>query len=279
MNIDEMLLALRGRCPFRQYIPSKPAKYGLKVFAVCDAKTYYTSNLEIYPGKQNDGPYNLSNSPSDVVKRLVEPIKGSNRNVVMDNWFMSVPLMSCLLNDFSLTCLGTLKKNKKELPKEFIQTKKRHVHDTYFGFQRDTTIISYISKRGKVVLVASTMHHDAKIDRESGAKKKPEMITDYNSTKCGVDIVDQMTGTYSVSRRTNRWPLCIFFGLLNIGGLNAFVIHKTRSDANNLVRKDFLKILAVIMIQLYLHERVVISNIPQHIKNRIRAIIPSRATA
>ena len=30
LTIDEMLLAFRGRCKFRQYISSKPAKYGLK---------------------------------------------------------------------------------------------------------------------------------------------------------------------------------------------------------------------------------------------------------
>lgn len=111
-----MLLAFRGRCPLRQYLPSKPAKYGLKILATCDSKSYYTSNLEIYAGKQPDGPYQISNSPIDVVKRLVDPIKGSNRNVVMDNWFMSIPLATELLDYFSLTCLGTLRKNKKEIP-------------------------------------------------------------------------------------------------------------------------------------------------------------------
>lgn len=240
VTIDEILLAFRGRCPFRQYLPSKPAKYGLKIFAVCDAKTYYTSNLEIYAGKQNDGPNQISNSPSDVVKRLVDPIKSFHRNIVMDNWFMSVSLMTDLLDNFGLTCLGTLRKNKKEIPPEFTQTRGRQEHETYFGFQNNTTLLSYVPKRGKLVLLASTMHHDAKIDVETGEQKKPEMITDYNILKCGVDVVDQMTGTYSVSRRTQRWPLCIFFGLLNIGGLNAYVIQKAMLPSDNFTRRDFL---------------------------------------
>lgn len=155
VTIDEMLLPFRGRCAFRQYLPSKPAKYGLKVLAVCDSNTFYTSNLEIYAGTQNDGPYQVSNSPSDVVKRLVVPIKGSNRNVVMDNWFMNVPLMTELLVDYSLTCLGTLKKNKKEIPLVFTQTRGREEHSSYFGFQNDATLVSYVPKRGKVVLLAS----------------------------------------------------------------------------------------------------------------------------
>lgn len=31
VTIDEMLLAFRGRCPFRSYLPNKPAKDGLSV--------------------------------------------------------------------------------------------------------------------------------------------------------------------------------------------------------------------------------------------------------
>ncbi|GBP60452.1 PiggyBac transposable element-derived protein 4 [Eumeta japonica] len=48
LTIDEELVALRGHCKFRQYLPSKPAKYGIKIFALVDATTYYSWNLEIY---------------------------------------------------------------------------------------------------------------------------------------------------------------------------------------------------------------------------------------
>ena len=36
--VDEQLVAFRGRCGFRQYIPSKPAKYGKKGAAEAPAK-------------------------------------------------------------------------------------------------------------------------------------------------------------------------------------------------------------------------------------------------
>ena len=39
-TIDEMLVGFRGRCGFRQYIPSKPNKYGIKIYALVDAKMY-----------------------------------------------------------------------------------------------------------------------------------------------------------------------------------------------------------------------------------------------
>ena len=31
MTVDERLVCFRGRCSFRQYIPSKPGKYGIKI--------------------------------------------------------------------------------------------------------------------------------------------------------------------------------------------------------------------------------------------------------
>ena len=36
VTIDETLVPFRGRCSFKQYMPSKPAKYGLKFCCLCD---------------------------------------------------------------------------------------------------------------------------------------------------------------------------------------------------------------------------------------------------
>jgi hypothetical protein len=41
----------RGRCPFRQYIPSKLAKYRIKIWAACDDASSYVWNLQVYTGK------------------------------------------------------------------------------------------------------------------------------------------------------------------------------------------------------------------------------------
>jgi hypothetical protein len=68
VTIDEKLEALRGRCGFKHNIPSKPNKYGIKIYDLFDAKVLYTFNLEVYAGKQPDGLYQVSNKPADVVK-------------------------------------------------------------------------------------------------------------------------------------------------------------------------------------------------------------------
>ncbi|KRX28240.1 hypothetical protein T07_10034 [Trichinella nelsoni] len=51
ITVDEQLTPFRCRCPFRQYMLKKPAKYGINVWILCDAKTSYAWNMQIYPGK------------------------------------------------------------------------------------------------------------------------------------------------------------------------------------------------------------------------------------
>uniref|UniRef100_A0A1Y1K4Z8 PiggyBac transposable element-derived protein domain-containing protein n=1 Tax=Photinus pyralis TaxID=7054 RepID=A0A1Y1K4Z8_PHOPY len=270
LTIDEQLVAFRGRCPFRQYIPSKPAKYGIKIFALVDCDNMYTINLEIYAGVQPDGPYKVSNSPSDVVQRLVEVVKGTYRNITMDNWFSSIPLALDLKRDFKLTMLGTLKKNKREIPPELISVRDRPINSSQFAFQNNCTLVSYVPKKNKNVLVLSTTHDDDKIDVDTS---KPMMIVDYNNSKYGVDVVDQMCGSYNVSRSTRRWPLTIFYDIMNIGGINAMVLYHLNHSEEKIIRKDFLRTLAMSMIKPQIRRRLQIDSIPKQLKVKCSFIL------
>lgn len=260
MTIDEMLVPFKGRCNFIQYIPNKPAKYGLKVFALCDSETFYTANLEVYCGQQPEGPYKKSNSPTDIVHRLVEPYKGKNRNLTCDNWYTNYPLAKSLLKDH-ITLVGTLKKNKREIPIELLPYKARPVKSSIFAFQKDVTLVSYSAKKNKAVVLLSTMHDDDKLDSKT---EKPDIVMFYNSTKGGIDCVDQMCGNYSVSKRTRRWPLVIFFQLLNIGGLNANILYNTLHPSQK--RRIFMKNLSLSLMKPHLESRAQIQNLPMDVK-------------
>lgn len=138
-TLDEMLWAFRGRCRFRMYIPKKPARYGLKIFALTDSRTAYVANLEIYAGTQPDGPYKISNKKSDVVERMCEPIHNSGRNFTIDNWFSSIEVMKRMLMQYRLTIVGTFRRDAKGIPSEFT-AKNREIYSSLFGFNEDMTI-------------------------------------------------------------------------------------------------------------------------------------------
>lgn len=272
-TIDEKLEGFRGRCSFRQYIRNKPSKYGIKIFMLSDSRTYYTNNMEIYAGTQPDGVYQVSNSAQDVVKRMVQPITGTNRNITIDNWFTSIPLALDLLKTHKLTLVGTLRRDKREVPSDFVTTKHKEVFSSRFGFHPEKmTLVSYVPNKKKVVLCLSTMHYDNKIDESTGEQKKPELITFYNATKGGVDVVDRMCSNYSVSRTSNRWPLTIFYCLLDIAGINSQVIYN--SNTNDMMsRRTFLKALGKELIQTHLRTRLEIVTLPKELRSRIAFVL------
>ena len=275
-TIDEMLESFRGRCKFRVYISNKPAKYGIKIYALVDAKTFYSCNLEIYAGKQPVGPFNLSNSATDVVKRIARPILNTGRNITMDNYFTSIPLLDELKNTYRTTAVGTLRKNKKEIPPFFLSTKDRPMPSSVFGFGEDMTILSYVPKKKtkKIVLMLSSLHHDDKIDQETGTEAKPEIVTFYNSTKGGVDVVDQKKEDYSVSRITSRWPMRLFFSILNIAGINAQIIYKANTKTL-IVRRTFLKEVALELVKPHILRRICMENISSDLKFLMKRFVPA----
>lgn len=107
--------SFRGKCAFKPYIPSKFARYLVKIQTLCGARTWYSLNKEVF---------NLSNSSMDVVMRLVQSMIGSGRNVTADNWFSSIPLTEELLNK-RISFVGTLrKKTNRSYLKNFLMSKK-----------------------------------------------------------------------------------------------------------------------------------------------------------
>ena len=110
VTIDELLLAFRGRCLFKVYMPSKPGKYGIKVWSMVDASNAYLLNAQIYKGKGPCGPER--HQAKRVVKDLTTPILNSGRNIACGNFFTDFSLAVELLEK-KLTILGTLRKNKR----------------------------------------------------------------------------------------------------------------------------------------------------------------------
>nr|CAI5854466.1 unnamed protein product [Callosobruchus analis] len=51
--------------------------------------------------------------------------------------------------------------------------------------KKDSTLVSYCSRRNKVLLILSTIHFDEAIDSLTGEAQKPEMVTFYNNTEVG----------------------------------------------------------------------------------------------
>jgi hypothetical protein len=78
---------------------------------------------------------------------------------------------------------------------EFVAVKNRPEKSSLFGFRKEATIVSYIPKKCKNFVLISSLHFDDTIDLETGDHLKPGVVTFYNRTKSGIDIMDQMCST------------------------------------------------------------------------------------
>ncbi|KAJ8874224.1 hypothetical protein PR048_025066 [Dryococelus australis] len=154
LAVDEILVSFRGRCAFKRYMANKPAKYGLKIFCLCDARMHYLYNACI-----DCGPIQVPNPrhllvPTLTVLALIEPVANANRNITVDNYFSSVELVNELRNKY-LSYVGTLRANKREIPKEYFPNRQREICSSEFGFTGTTTLVSYVPKKSKAVIIIS----------------------------------------------------------------------------------------------------------------------------
>ncbi|XP_039471868.1 piggyBac transposable element-derived protein 4-like [Oreochromis aureus] len=152
--VDEQLVAFKGRCSFRQYMPKKPAKYGIKIWAACDVKTSYAWRLQVYTGKPAPDRVEV-NQGMRVVLDMTEGLQG--HVVTCDNFFTSCALADELLKR-KMALVGTIRQNKPELPPHLLQAKKRALFSSIFAFTKTHTLVSYTARRGKNVLLLSTKH-------------------------------------------------------------------------------------------------------------------------
>ena len=123
--IDESLMLFKGRIIFKQYIPSKRHRFGIKMYVLCDCETGYIVDLCIHTGSDTDGitkdpPLGLSGSVVDV---LMKGYLGKGHILYTDNWYTS-PLLARYLHDHNTGAVGTVRSNRTNIP-NFEATKKR----------------------------------------------------------------------------------------------------------------------------------------------------------
>ncbi|KAL4009709.1 hypothetical protein ACER0C_003561 [Sarotherodon galilaeus] len=81
------------------------------------------------------------------------------------------------------------------------------------------------------------------VQTDNTTKRKPNTVTLYNTTKCGVDVMDQMVREYTVRRGTRRWPVAVFYNMIDMAALNAHVLYQACTGTQER-RVDFLVELA-----------------------------------
>ena len=191
-------------------MPNKPLKYGIKLWCLCDAASAYCANLQVYTG-MIDRKREVGQSKR-VVLDLVHPTLQSGRNITADNFFRPM--------DWPKNCWRTILR----MLEHFVRIVAKYLQICYqIGNAQyirhclvSTTSLPLCPMYQKWMKLWSYFQHCITISRlQMMSRKKPAIVTTYKETKGGADTLDKMCAWYSCKRSSRRWPVSLFFGLLD----------------------------------------------------------------
>lgn len=236
LTVDEQLLPLKSRCKWITFMPQKPDKYGQKYWTLVEVESKYVLAQIPYLGKDPSG--NITRDLAEkVVLELVEKSGiGPGYTIIGDNFFTSLSLVKKLQSK-GISYVGTVRNNKVELCDRMKSKKTLYESEFFSCTDPRAMLVSYQCKKNKNVLLMSSMHSRPSIGTHE--KKKPEIVEYYNSNKCGVDVVDQMTRLYSTKTPCRRWPMAVWCNMLDIAGINSWIIYR-KVTGSKIGRRAFL---------------------------------------
>ena len=226
ISVDEFLSSWKGHLSFRVYIPAKRDRYGIKIFVVCECGTAYVFNIIIYTGQSTEFPAPTQDLPQDfttytqptkAVLSLVATLLDKGYCVTTDNWYTS-PELSSVLHGLHTDLYGTLRANRKGLPKDLPTPAKGAVITKFCNHNMVCKWNDPQKKAVKVVFMLSTVHKGellptGRVSRETKEDiTKPDVILDYNKTMGGVDSLSRNLKPYITQRKGVKW-FCKLFEL------------------------------------------------------------------
>ncbi|GFV62876.1 piggyBac transposable element-derived protein 4 [Trichonephila clavipes] len=217
ISVDESRIAYKGRLSWKQYIPQKRARFGIKLFQLCESESGYIGNSLIYTGKgtafnENYNDYGLSTKS---VLTLIHELKGKGYCLFIDNFYTSLELAEILIGSKTDMC-GTLRPNRKGLSVSLKSStvKKGEI----IAFQKGKMCVLKWKDK-KLLHMLSTFHNadmmEQKAKKRDSVKLKPKAVVFYNNIG-GVDRSDQCLSYYPVARNQQRkYSKKIFRHMLN----------------------------------------------------------------
>ncbi|KAI8440900.1 hypothetical protein MSG28_009200 [Choristoneura fumiferana] len=206
LSLDESLLLWKGRLSWEQIIRSKAARYGLKLFDLCEAATGYLIRTIIYAGKDSSfvegALHGFDNKSAKVVLELMDGFLDVGHLVVMDNWYNQLALTR-YLKKRQTDVLGTINKNRQQIPLAIknLDEKRMQRGQQVACHCGDIAVIAW--KDVKLVTVISTYHSNEQVvGRRSGQELiKPVAIDTYNKTMGGVDLKDMKLSNFPLNEK------------------------------------------------------------------------------
>ena len=123
VSIGESLVLFKGRLSFQQYIKSKRAGFGLKLYQLCMSNSILLDFI-VYHG--NKAPQLIEMEERTLITERIpatfmERYFGKGHNLCIDNFYTSLNLAKYLIEN-GTNVTGTIRENRKQFPLELKNT-------------------------------------------------------------------------------------------------------------------------------------------------------------
>lgn len=92
--------------------------------------------------------------------------------------------------------------------------------------------------------------------------QKSNIVLHYNKNKGGTDTFDKLCHSYTVKKRSNRWPMRYFYGILDQAIVNARILMSVKSIQNGTNKK---------ITAMYCLEKIYLHLIKPHLEDRYKS--------
>ena len=230
VSIDEMIIGFKGRWKFKQFNASKPHKYHIKSFGLVDSSNGFVLDLLVYFGKETSYASFTdvkSGAAIKVFDKLLQSI-GTGYHIFADRWYTTRALVDDLLLK-SQYYTGTINVNRVGFPPHLKNLRIDHMESKHYATNDKKLIVcAFKDKKAKkpAILVSTNSKVDEVVNYRG--KSKPAIVDQYNTFMSGCDRADQMIGYYGHhNRKSTKWWKKLFFWILEITTLNAFILYKS----------------------------------------------------
>ena len=203
LAIDETLIKFKGKVHFRQFLPIKPGRFGIKTFTLAESTSGYLLNSKIYTGKEGNAVQ--KDLGRKAVMSVIEPYLDMGYYVFMDNYYTFMTLFEELEERKTLAC-GTVRSKRQGLPKEICgvkEKKDKQLKRKESLYRQKGNVICMTWRDRKPVSVLATapttttdegfVQHSIKVNGKWEKKgfARPGVVHLYNTYMSGVDLSDQ----------------------------------------------------------------------------------------
>ncbi|KAK3107853.1 hypothetical protein FSP39_023451 [Pinctada imbricata] len=212
--IDEAMVGFSGRLGFKQYVPLKPTKRGIKIWVRADPHNGYINDFQVYTGKVRGAPE--KDLGARVVLDLMGPLFGLGHHVYCDSFFTSPDLFLRLWKEDTYAC-GTVRMNRKGLPQGLDKIKLKEQGQSIVRQKGDLTVSVWRDKKNITLLstnCSSGQAEQVSRKQKDGSTKEvpcPLVVKLYNMYMNGVDHADQLRSTYNTARKSLKWWKYLLF--------------------------------------------------------------------